>query len=164
MKNIRYTYESHTTQKDHQNDGSLKILVLNQLEGLQSQIRPTLPKRCVVVASQEWELLVTIFWTTISWIIGFDGIFFCLDNRIAYTFSFLSFFAKILKVITINFYIFICNNLRFFSFKFLFANLKLNFNFTATIIYLLLVLNLLCSHPSFLLHPMNPCSPYDFRP
>lgn len=161
MKNIRYTYESHTTQKDHQNDGSLKILVLNQLEGLQSQIRPTLPKRCVVIASQEWELLVTIFWATISWIIGFDGIFLCLDNRIAYdTFSFLSFFAKILKIQLI----FVFNNLCLFFFIILFANLKLNFNFTTTIIYLLLVLNLLCSHPSFLLHPMNPCSPYDFRP
>lgn len=29
METIRYTYESHTTEKDHQNDGSLKVLVLN---------------------------------------------------------------------------------------------------------------------------------------
>ena len=54
------THQSQTGEEDHDDDGRLEILVLDEPESLESEHGPALPERRLVVALQDGHLFVPV--------------------------------------------------------------------------------------------------------
>lgn len=95
----RDSHQGQAAQKDHGNNGSLEIFVLDQMERLQSQVCPALPERSIIVAGQEWKLLVAILRTAVGGVIRFNRIVVRVYDLAVEFLPFFAFIFQIWKII-----------------------------------------------------------------
>lgn len=62
------SYQCQAADENHSNDGSFKILVLDQPEGLDPQVTPALPERGVWISHEAGELEVVGLWAAVRWV------------------------------------------------------------------------------------------------
>jgi len=72
--NVR-THQCKTTKQYHGDYSCLKVLVLNELKGFESEVGPSLPERGIIVSSKEREAFVAFVRATVCRVVRHHHIF-----------------------------------------------------------------------------------------